>query len=50
MCKILNGVLLFTICKYESRYRFTRQMIQFYVFHSCKHNLHVTPLKTNDLI
>ena len=21
ICKILNGVLLFTICKYESRYR-----------------------------
>jgi len=25
----------------------TRQMIQFYVSHSCKHNL---PLETNDLI
>jgi len=29
---------------------FTRQMIQFYVSHSCKHNLHVTPFETNDLI
>ena len=29
---------------------FTRQMIQFYVSHCCKRNLHVTPLQTNDLI
>jgi len=29
---------------------FTRRMIQFYVSHSCKHNLHVTPLETNELI
>ena len=29
---------------------FTRQMIQFYVSHSCKHNLYVTPFETNDLI
>jgi len=29
---------------------FTRQIIQFYVSHPCNHNLHVTPLETNDLI
>ena len=29
---------------------FTRQMIQFYVSHCCKHNLHVTPVETDDLI
>ena len=29
---------------------FMRQLIQFYVSQSCKHNLHVTPLETNDLI
>jgi len=30
--------------------RFTRQRLQFYVSHSCKHNLHVTALQTNGLI
>ena len=25
-------------------------MIQFYVSHCCKHNLHVRPFETNDLI
>jgi len=29
---------------------FTRQMIQFYVSRCYKHNLHVAPLETNDLI
>jgi len=29
---------------------FTGQIIQFYVSHCCKHNLHATPLETNDLI
>jgi len=29
---------------------FMRQMIKFYVSHSCKHNLHVTLLETKDLI
>jgi len=28
----------------------TRQTIQFYVSHCCKHNLHITPLETNDFI
>jgi len=36
----------YTICIIH----FMRQMIPFYVSHSCKHNLHVTPLETNDLI
>jgi len=35
-----------TICAIH----FTRQMIQFYVSHCCKHNLHITSLETNDLI
>jgi len=35
-----------TICMIH----FTRQMIQFYVSHCCKHNLYVTALETKDLI
>ena len=43
----------FTYCNFLDTIciiHFTRQTIQFYVSHCCKHNLHVTPLETNDLI
>ena len=47
MCKnFIYFNFLDTICVIH----FTRQMIQFFVSHCCKHNLHVMPLETNDLV
>ena len=47
---VLRTLYILTFYYTISITHFTRQMIQFYVSHRRKHNLHVTTFETNDLI